>query len=84
MSKLTVQQAIDLATDNGVIVTDHFRKRSNGKTSNAFKVGFRGGVMITCIQVAKGSRQWRADTKYSTFLGSQAEFIEWAIKELTN
>lgn len=78
----TIQQAIDTATDSGVIVTDHFRKRSNGKTSNAFKVGYRGGVMITCIQVAKGSRQWRADTKSNSFIGSQAECIMKAMEWL--
>lgn len=80
---ITIQQAIDHATDNGVIVTDHFRKRSNGKTSNAFKVGYRGGVMVTAIQVAKGSRQWRIDTKRNTFIGSQAECIMKAIEWLT-
>ena len=78
---MNIKEAIDLTTDHGMIVTEIFRKRSNGKTSNAFKVGYRGGVMMTAIQLEKGSRLWRVGDKEKSFIGLQSQCIvkcvEW-------
>lgn len=82
--KLTIQQAIDLATDNGVIVSDYYPDSRRGKKITSFKCFVRDGGCIVVKQKERKSRTWTIQQKgVSAFYGSQSECIQRAIEELT-
>lgn len=81
---MNLQDAITLATDNGMVVTDYYAVRRKGYKVGAFKVGFRHGKMIEIRLTKPGARVWTMCAKGLTvFYGKQGECIAHAVKELT-
>ena len=80
----TIQQAIDLATDKGIKVTDYYTTKRKGQKVGAFKCMVRGGLQIEVRQTEKGSRTWTICQKgISVFYGSQGECIIKCVELLT-
>lgn len=83
---ITIQQAIEMATDGGIVVTDKYSTKRKGEKVGAFKCVRRNPYNhIEIKQTAKGSRTWTICQRgFSVFYGSQGECIEKAVQFLTN
>lgn len=80
----TIQQAIDLATDKGITVTDYYTTKRKGAKVGAFKCIACDGFQIEVKQTEKVSRTWTICQKgIGVLYGSQAECIIKCVEWLT-
>ncbi|MEG0209084.1 MULTISPECIES: hypothetical protein [Gammaproteobacteria] len=82
VSGVQIDEAFCILKANDMIATDIYRKRANGKTGNAFKVGVVHGRMLTVTQARRNGRQWRVTTPDNDFTGTRAECIVKAVQWL--
>ena len=84
---ITIQDALTLATENGMNVSDYYRDMRKGQKVSAFKVYEPGNAAAPIVikQKAKGSKSWCLGQKgVSAMIDTQAKCIVEAVRILLN